>query len=72
MTEAESAGLLDYLHEHSIRPEFIIRVVWRPGMLTIWDNRVVQHLAVNDYDGHRRELHRTSVLPSSTVKRVSQ
>jgi taurine dioxygenase len=31
-------------------------------MLTIWDNRVVQHLAVNDYDGYRRELHRTSVL----------
>lgn len=61
MTEAESAGLLGYLHEHSIRPEFIIRVVWRPQMLTIWDNRSVQHMAVNDYHGHRREMHRTTV-----------
>ncbi|MCX7271820.1 MAG: TauD/TfdA family dioxygenase [Burkholderiales bacterium] len=62
MTEPESAGLLGFLCEHSVRPEFIIRVTWRPHMLTIWDNRVVQHLAVNDYDGHRREMHRTSVL----------
>ena len=62
MTEPESAPLLNFLTEHSVRPEFIVRVSWRPHMLTIWDNRVVQHLAVNDYDGYRRELHRTSVL----------
>lgn len=67
MTEAESAPLIGFLTEHSIRPEFIIRVSWRPHMLTIWDNRVVQHLAVNDYDGHRRELHRTSVLGEAPV-----
>lgn len=62
MTEAESAPLLGFINEHSVRPEFIIRVSWRRDMLTIWDNRVVQHLAVNDYDGYRRELRRTSVL----------
>lgn len=62
MTEAESAGLLGFLYEHSVRPEFVIRVTWRANMLTIWDNRSVQHFAVNDYDGHRREMHRTSVL----------
>lgn len=61
MTEAESAGLLGYLHEHSTRNEFIVRVSWRPQMLTIWDNRVTQHFAVNDYDGYRREMHRTTV-----------
>lgn len=61
LSEAESAGMLGYLYEHSVRPEFIIRVVWKPNMLTIWDNRVVQHLAVNDYDGWRREMHRTTV-----------
>jgi len=62
MTEPESAGLLATLCEHSVRAEFIIRVSWRPNMLTIWDNRIVQHLAVNDYDGYRREMHRTSVM----------
>jgi taurine dioxygenase len=27
----------------------------------MWDNRAVVHLAVNDYDGYRRLLHRTTV-----------
>jgi taurine dioxygenase len=27
----------------------------------IWDNRCLLHLAVNDYDGSRRLLHRTTV-----------
>ncbi len=61
MTEAESAGLLDFLFDHSVRHEFIVRVAWKPQMLTIWDNRVLQHFAVNDYDGYRREMHRTTV-----------
>ena len=42
------------------RPEFTLRQCWRPGDLLMWDNRAVIHLAVNDYDGHRRLLHRTT------------
>ncbi len=38
------------------------RLSWRPGTLAIWDNRCTQHLAVNDYDGYRRLLHRTTVV----------
>jgi len=60
MTAAESAPLLEYLFAHSIRPEFICRHRWSQGMLTMWDNRCTQHYAVNDYDGFRRELHRTT------------
>lgn len=62
MTEAESAGLLAYLYTHSVRQEFVIRVSWKVNTLTIWDNRALQHFAVNDYDGYRREMHRTSVM----------
>ena len=67
MTEAESAGLLAYLATHSVRQEFVIRVIWKVNTLTIWDNRVLQHFAVNDYDGYRREMHRTSVLGERPV-----
>jgi taurine dioxygenase len=67
MTEAESAGLLAYLCTHSVRQEFLIRVSWQVNTLTIWDNRALQHFAVNDYDGYRREMHRTSVLGERPV-----
>jgi len=30
-------------------------------MLLLWDNRSTMHLAINDYDGQRRLLHRTTV-----------
>lgn len=59
-TERESEPLLAFLHAHATRPEFTVRIRWSDNALTVWDNRTVQHLAVNDYDGHRRELHRTT------------
>jgi taurine dioxygenase len=53
--------LLHRLHDHSTDHRFTFRHRWRNGDLVIWDNRATQHLAVNDYGGHRRELHRTTV-----------
>jgi alpha-ketoglutarate-dependent taurine dioxygenase len=62
MTAEESEPLLGYLEAHATRPEFTCRVSWAPGTLVLWDNRCTQHLAVNDYDGSRRLLHRTTVV----------
>jgi len=61
MTEEESQGLLEYLYAHSTRPEFTCRFCWAPGSVAVWDNRYTQHLAINDYDGQRRSMYRTSV-----------
>ena len=61
MTAAESKPLLDYLHGHCTRPEFQVRLKWQDGMLVMWDNRSTLHLAINDYDGHRRLLYRTTL-----------
>lgn len=60
MSEAESAPLLARLYAHMTRPELCCRHRWRPGDLVIWDNRMTLHFAVNDYDGHRRLLWRTT------------
>ena len=57
----ESEALLAYLCAHAIKPEFTCRFRWSPGTLAMWDNRAVQHLALNDYDGFRREMRRTTV-----------
>ena len=37
------------------------RVAWEPGSVAIWDNRTTWHLAMNDYQGHAREMHRITL-----------
>ncbi len=61
MTEAESRPLLDYLNGLAVSPSYSCRVNWQPGTLTMWDNRCTQHCATSDYQGHRREMWRTTV-----------
>jgi taurine dioxygenase len=56
-----TGATLHRLHDHSTDHRFTMRHRWRNGDLVIWDNRATQHLALNDYAGHRRELHRTTV-----------
>jgi taurine dioxygenase len=61
MTREESAPLLEYLFRHQVRPEFTCRFHWRPGSLAFWDNRCAQHNAINDYQSHRRVMHRITL-----------
>jgi taurine dioxygenase len=61
MTEAESAPLLDYLCDHAVRPEFTCRFRRQPNSIAFWDNRCVQHNAINDYRGARRVMHRVTI-----------
>jgi taurine dioxygenase len=60
-TEEESAPLLDFLHQHQVKPEFICRFQWQPGSLALWDNRAALHFPMNDYHGHRRVMHRITL-----------
>jgi alpha-ketoglutarate-dependent taurine dioxygenase len=67
MTEEESRGLLEYLYAHCTRAEFTCRFRWAPNSIAVWDNRYSLHLAVNDYDGHRRCMYRTSTAGEAPV-----
>ena len=61
MTKEESAPLLQFLFRHQVRSEFTCRFRWRPGSIALWDNRCAQHNAINDYQGHRRLMHRITL-----------
>lgn len=66
MTEAESRPILSYLLNHAIRPEFTCRFRWQVGSLAVWDNRRALHFPINDYNGHRRVMHRITVKGERT------
>ena len=57
----DSKPLLEYLYTHGARAEFQTRFQWKPGSIAIWDNRSTWHLAVNDYHGERRLMHRITL-----------
>jgi taurine dioxygenase len=71
MSEAESKPLLDYLFQHCTTPEFTCRFRWQTGSLALWDNRCAMHYAVNDYDGQRRLMHRTTIAGERPVRAES-
>jgi taurine dioxygenase len=62
MTVEESKPILGFLYTHSARPEFTCRFRWEKGALAFWDNRCLQHYALNDYFGVRRYAHRVTVV----------
>jgi len=61
MAQDEAMALLSELAQWQGREQFTYRHRWEPGMLVIWDNRSVLHKATGGYEGHRRELHRTTI-----------
>ena len=67
MTYEESQPLLQFLYRHATRPEFTCRFRWYEGSIAFWDNRCCQHLALNDYPGERRLMHRVQIKGTRPV-----
>jgi taurine dioxygenase len=56
----ESRGLLEFLREWIVQPEFTYTHKWQRNGIAIWDNRSTQHYALADYWPQRRVNHRVT------------
>jgi taurine dioxygenase len=62
LPKGESDSLLHQLFEHIVQPDRLYAHHWRQGDLLMWDNCLVQHCAVRNYElPLRRLMHRTTV-----------
>jgi taurine dioxygenase len=59
--------LLQFLYQHSSKPENTCRFRWRKGSMAFWDNRCTMHYAINDYPGQRRSMHRITIQGNAPV-----
>jgi len=74
LSNGESRDILRLLQAHVTRPENVLRVAWEPGQLVLFDNRITQHYAVDNYDDLPRRLNRVTVagdIPVGTDGRPS-
>jgi taurine dioxygenase len=67
LSPSESRDVLRILQAYVTRPENILRVVWSPGDVVVFDNRATQHYAPDDYGTQPRLLHRVTVAGDAPV-----
>jgi len=61
LSTTESRDVLRLLQAHVTRPEHVLRWSWQPGQLLVFDNRITQHYAIDNYDDQPRRLSRVTV-----------
>jgi taurine dioxygenase len=61
LSGGESRDILRLLQSYVTRPENVLRWRWSPNQLVLFDNRITQHYAIDNYDDLPRRLHRVTV-----------
>jgi len=61
LSTSESRDILRLLQAYVTRPENVLRMQWRAGDLVVFDNRITQHYAPDDFGDQPRKLFRVTV-----------
>jgi len=70
LPEDEQAEILEFLFDHTEKPEFIYEHVWSPGDFVMWDNRCTNH-ARTDFPRVERRLLRRNVIQGVQPERAA-
>ena len=68
VSQGASDHILKFLFQLLARPEFQVRFHWQNNSVAIWDNRITQHYAVNDYLPNSRHMQRVTIINDKRVK----
>ena len=68
VSQGASDHILKFLFQLLARPEFQVRFHWQNNSVAIWDNRIAQHYAVNDYLPNSRHMQRVTIINDKRVK----
>ncbi|MGO4256479.1 TauD/TfdA dioxygenase family protein [Marmoricola sp. RAF53] len=72
LSTTESRDVLRLLQAHVTKPEHVLRWSWQPGQLLVFDNRITQHYAIDNYDDQPRRLSRITVSGDVPVSVTGQ
>jgi taurine dioxygenase len=61
LSNTESRDILRLLQAYVTRPENVLRHRWSANELVLFDNRITQHYAIDNYDDQARRLQRVTV-----------
>jgi alpha-ketoglutarate-dependent taurine dioxygenase len=61
LSNTESRDLLRLLQSYVTRPENVLRWRWSPNQVVLFDNRITQHYAIDNYDDLPRRLSRVTI-----------
>lgn len=61
LSNTESRDIIRLLQAYVTRPENVVRVNWEPNQVVLFDNRITQHYAPDNYDGQPRKLNRVTI-----------
>lgn len=67
LSPRESEVLLEYLFEHQLQPQYVLRWKWHAGDIAFWDHRTTLHSGIKDFGDFVRHGCRASIAGGRVI-----
>ena len=65
MSHHESEAVLQFLFQHTQKPDYQVHLSWKKGTVAFWDNRCTMHRGIYDFGDNHRLMHRYAIADDS-------